>query len=452
MQCASASRSSMHAGPKDATRRRWPSSPTCSRTARWCSVAGCRSRHATGRRSAASSRSARPPRRSTAAPIRSPTRRSCCRPGCATRRAAASAFRPAPWSLQAPGAGCRWPRPATASAPSSPASARPSSSSDRYRHDHPLRNPMIALDHHPSGRHFLQIPGPSPVPDRILRAISLPTIDHRGPEFGELGRKVVAGMQQVFQTRHPVAIYPASGTGAWEAALANTLSPGDAVLMVETGHFATLWQKMAVKLGLEPEFLALPGIDAATGLPNAWRHGVRADLVEERLRKDTQHRIRAVCVVHNETSTGVTSDIAAVRRAIDAAGHPALLMVDTISGLASADYRHDEWGVDVTVSGSQKGLMLPPGISFNALSPKALAKSRTARLPRAYWGWDEIVEMSAGGYWPYTPNTNLLYGLSEALDMILGQGLAVVFARHKRWSGGVRAAVRAWGLPTQCAD
>jgi alanine-glyoxylate transaminase/serine-glyoxylate transaminase/serine-pyruvate transaminase len=312
--------------------------------------------------------------------------------------------------------------------------------------------PVIQLDQHPSGRHFLQIPGPSPVPDRILRAISLPTIDHRGPEFGALGRKVVAGMQQVFQTRHPVAIYPASGTGAWEAALVNTMSPGDTVVMVETGHFATLWHKMATKLGLEVEFLSLPGNDADTGLPAAWRNGVSPQLVEERLRRDTAHRIQAVCVVHNETSTGVTSDIAAVRRAIDAARHPALLMVDSISGLASADYRHDEWGVDVTVSGSQKGLMLPPGISFNALSPKALERSRRATLPRSYWGWDEIVEMSAGGYWPYTPNTNLLYGLSEALDMLLEQGLPVVFERHRRWSTGVRAAVAAWGLPTQCAD
>jgi alanine-glyoxylate transaminase/serine-glyoxylate transaminase/serine-pyruvate transaminase len=311
---------------------------------------------------------------------------------------------------------------------------------------------MISLDHHPSGRHFLQIPGPSPVPDRILRAISLPTIDHRGPEFGALGRKVVSGMQQVFQTKHPVAIYPASGTGAWEAALVNTMSAGDTVLMVETGHFATLWHKMATKLGLEVEFLSLPGTDAASGLPNAWRHGVSPELVEERLRRDNAHRIQAVCVVHNETSTGVTSDIAAVRRAIDAAKHPALLMVDTISGLASADFRHDEWGVDVTVSGSQKGLMLPPGISFNALSPKALERSRRATLPRSYWGWDEIVEMSANGYWPYTPNTNLLYGLSEALDMLLEQGLPVVFERHRRWSAGVRAAVAAWGLPTQCAD
>jgi len=311
---------------------------------------------------------------------------------------------------------------------------------------------MIALDHHPSGRHFLQIPGPSPVPDRILRAISLPTIDHRGPEFARLGKKVIAGLQRVFQTRHPVAVYPASGTGAWEAALVNTMSAGDRVLMVETGQFATLWQKMALRLGLQPEFLALPGTDAETGLPWAWRRGVDAGLIERRLRDDGGHAIRAVCVVHNETSTGVTSDIAAVRRAIDAAGHPALLIVDTISGLASADYRHDEWGVDVTVGGSQKGLMMPPGISFNALSPKALAASRSARLPRSFWAWDEIVEMNQGGTWPYTPSTNLLYGLSEALDMILEQGLPAVFARHQRWAEGVRAAVRAWGLPIQCAD
>ncbi|MEO5737174.1 MAG: aminotransferase class V-fold PLP-dependent enzyme [Variovorax sp.] len=310
---------------------------------------------------------------------------------------------------------------------------------------------MIALDNHPSGRHFLQIPGPSPVPDRILRAISLPTIDHRGPEFATLGKKVIGGLQQVFQTLHPVVIYPASGTGAWEAALANVMSPGDAVLMFETGHFATLWQKMAQRLGLEPEFLALSGNDE-TGLPRSWRHGVQADLIEQRLREDSTHRIKAVCVVHNETSTGVTSDIAAVRRAIDAAGHPALLMVDTISGLASADYRHDEWGVDVTISGSQKGLMLPPGISFNALSPNAIEVARTATLPKAFWAWDEIVEMNKGGYWPYTPSTNLLYGLSEALDMVLGQGLPAVFARHRRWGEGVRSAVRAWGLPTQCAD
>ncbi len=311
---------------------------------------------------------------------------------------------------------------------------------------------MIPLDQHPSGRHFLQIPGPSPVPDRILRAMSLPTIDHRGPEFGRLGLKVLAGMQQVFRTQHPVVIYPASGTGAWEAALVNTLSAGDAVLMFETGHFATLWKKLAERIGLKPEFLAVSGTDAATGLPWSWRRGVQADLIEDRLRADTGHSIKAVCVVHNETSTGVTSDIAAVRRAIDAAGHPALLMVDSISGLACADYRHDEWGVDVTVSGSQKGLMLPPGISFNAISPKALAASRTATLPRSFWAWDEIVEMNKTGYWPYTPNTNLLYGLSEALDLILEQGLDAVFARHQRWAEGVRSAVRAWGLPIQCAD
>ncbi|HEX6706735.1 MAG TPA: aminotransferase class V-fold PLP-dependent enzyme [Albitalea sp.] len=311
---------------------------------------------------------------------------------------------------------------------------------------------MIALDHHPTGRHFLQIPGPSPVPDRILRAMSLPTIDHRGPEFAALGLKVLAGLRQVFQTRHPVVVYPASGTGAWEAALANTLSPGDAVLMYETGHFASLWKKMAERLGLQPEFLAKAGTDADTGLPLAWRHGVQADMLAERLRRDREHAIKAVCVVHNETSTGVTSDIAAVRRAIDDAGHPALLLVDTISGLASADYRHDEWGVDVTISGSQKGLMLPPGISFNAVSPKALAASRQARLPKSFWAWDEIIEMNRGGYWPYTPNTNLLYGLSESLDMLLGQGLPAVFARHRRWGEGVRAAVRAWGLPIQCAD
>ncbi|WP_418319998.1 pyridoxal-phosphate-dependent aminotransferase family protein [Piscinibacter sakaiensis] len=311
---------------------------------------------------------------------------------------------------------------------------------------------MIALDKHPSGRHFLQIPGPSPVPDRILRAISLPTIDHRGPEFADLGNKVLAGIRKIFQTRHPVVIYPASGTGAWEAALVNVCSPGDRVLMYETGHFASLWHKMAQRLGLQPELLALPGIDEATGLPNSWRHGVQAELIEQRLRDDRGQQIKAVCVVHNETSTGVTSDIAAVRRAIDAAGHPALLLVDTISGLASADFRHDEWGIDVSISGSQKGLMLPPGISFNALSPKAIEAGNTAKLPKAFWAWDEIVEMNKTGYWPYTPNTNLLYGLSEAIEMLLEQGMPVVFARHQRWARGVRAAVQAWGLPIQCAD
>lgn len=304
---------------------------------------------------------------------------------------------------------------------------------------------MLTLNFHPAGRHFLQIPGPSPVPDRILRAMSYPTIDHRGPEFGALGLKVLAGIKKIFKTEQPVVIYPSSGTGAWEAALTNTLSPGDTVLMYETGHFATLWKKMAEALGLKPEFLGLPGIEG-------WRRGVQADLIEDRLRKDSQHLIKAVCVVHNETSTGVTSNIAAVRRAIDAAGHPALLLVDTISGLASADYRHDEWGVDVTVSGSQKGLMLPPGISFNAVSKKAITASKSAKLPRSFWDWADIIEMNASGYWPYTPNTNLLYGLNEALDMILGEGLDNVFARHQRLGEACRKAVHAWGLEVQCAD
>jgi alanine-glyoxylate transaminase/serine-glyoxylate transaminase/serine-pyruvate transaminase len=307
---------------------------------------------------------------------------------------------------------------------------------------------MLTLDFHPTGRHFLQIPGPSPVPDRILRAMSLPTIDHRGPEFGALGLRVLKGIQQIFQTRHPVIIYPASGTGAWEAALCNVLSPGDQVLMYETGHFASLWNKMATRLGLKTEFLGLPGIEG-------WRRGVQADMIEARLKADTAHAIKAVCVVHNETSTGVTSNIPAVRKAIDAAKHPALLMVDTISGLASAEYKHDEWGVDVTISGSQKGLMLPPGISFNAVSPKAIEAARTAKLPKAFWAWDEIIEMNKTGYWPYTPNTNLLYGLAEACDMLLAPehgGLPAAFARHDRWGEGVRAAVRAWGLEIQCAD
>ena len=311
---------------------------------------------------------------------------------------------------------------------------------------------MLKLDFHAAGRHFLQIPGPSPVPDRILRAMSLPTIDHRGPEFGALGLKVLAGIREIFQTRHPVAIYPASGTGAWEAALVNTLSPGDSVLMYETGHFAALWQKLGTRLGLHCEVLAYGGADDVLPHAPSWRRGVQADMIEARLRKDTQKAIKAVCVVHNETSTGVTSDIAAVRKALEAAGHPALLMVDTISGLACADYRHDEWGVDVSISGSQKGLMLPPGISFNALSPRALDAAKTAKLPRSFFAWDEIVEMNKGGYWPYTPNTNLLYGLHESLDMIRSEGLPKVFARHQRWAAGVRAAVMAWGLPIQCAD
>lgn len=304
---------------------------------------------------------------------------------------------------------------------------------------------MLNLDFHPTGRHFLQIPGPSPVPDRILRAMSLPTIDHRGPEFAGLGLKLMADMQKIFKTQHPVMIYPSSGTGAWEAALVNTLCAGDHVLMYETGHFAFLWNKLATRLGIKTEVLGMPGVEG-------WRHGVNADMIEQRLKADTAHSIKAVCVVHNETSTGVTSDIAAVRRAIDNAKHPALLLVDTISGLASADYRHDEWRVDVTISGSQKGLMLPPGIGFNALSPKAIEASKHATLPKSFWAWDEMLEINKTGYYPSTPNTNLMYGLSEACDMILGQGLDVVFKRHLRWGEGVRSAVNAWGLPIQCAD
>ncbi len=304
---------------------------------------------------------------------------------------------------------------------------------------------MLTLDFHPTGRHFLQIPGPSPVPDRVLRAMSLPTIDHRGPEFAALGLKVLADIKQIFKTKQPVMIYPASGTGAWEAALVNTLSAGDHVLMYETGHFAWLWQKLATRLGLKAEVMSYPGDEI-------WRHGVQAHLIEERLKRDTQHSIKAVCVVHNETSTGVTSNIAAVRQAIDAAKHPALLLVDTISGLGSADYRHDEWGVDVSISGSQKGLMLPPGISFNAVSSKAIEASKKAALPKAFWAWDDIIEMNKTGYWPTTPNTNLLYALSEACDMLLEHGLDTVFARHQRWATGVRTAVKTWGLQIQCAD
>ncbi|MCM3607897.1 pyridoxal-phosphate-dependent aminotransferase family protein [Cupriavidus pauculus] len=300
---------------------------------------------------------------------------------------------------------------------------------------------MIRLNSHPSGRHFLQIPGPTNVPDRVLRAMDYPTIDHRGPEFQQLGKKVLADIRKVFQTAQPVVIYPASGTGAWEAALVNTLSPGDKVLMFETGHFASLWKKMADKLGLDPEFIV-----------GDWRHGVDAAAIGARLAADRAHQIKAVCVVHNETSTGVTSDIAAVRRAIDAAGHPALLLVDTISSLGSVDYRHDEWGVDVTVSGSQKGLMLPPGISFNAVSQKAIAASATAKLPKAFWGWEEILESNKNGFWPYTPATNLLYGLSEACDMLFEEGLPNVFARHRRHAEATRACVNAWGLEILCQN
>jgi len=282
--------------------------------------------------------------------------------------------------------------------------------------------------------------------------MALPTIDHRGPEFGALGMKVLTGLREIFKTQHPVVIYPASGTGAWEAALSNTLSPGDDVLMYETGQFAALWIKMARRLGLNAEVIAWNGPDEQLPHAPSWRRAVQPELIEQRLRQDDQRRIKAVCVVHNETSTGVLSDIAAVRRAIDAAQHPALLLVDTISGLACADYRHDEWGVDVTVGGSQKGLMLPPGISFNAVSPRALEAMSQARLPRSFWAWDEMIAMNEDGYFPYTPNTNLLYGLSESIDMLLEEGLDNVFARHARWGAGVRAAISAWGLPIQCIE
>ena len=292
-----------------------------------------------------------------------------------------------------------------------------------------------------SGRHFLQIPGPTNVPDRILRAIDRPTIDHRGPEFGRLGHRVLEGMKQIFKTRHPVVIFPASGTGAWEAALANTLSPGDKILMYESGHFATLWHKMATRLGLDAEFI-----------PGDWRHGADAHAIGARLAEDGQQQIKAVCVVHNETSTGVTSRIPLVRNAIDQAHHPALLMVDTISSLASIDYRVDEWGVDVTVAGSQKGLMLPPGLSFNSISDKALAASKSARLPRAYWDWEDMLANNRSGYFPYTPATNLLYGLDEAIKMLLEEGLEQVFARHARHAEATRRAVRTWGLELLCAE
>jgi len=304
---------------------------------------------------------------------------------------------------------------------------------------------MLKLDNHPSGRHFLHVPGPSPVPARILRAISLPAIDHRGPEFGELGLKVLSGIRQIFKTKHPVIIYSASGTGAWEGALVNTLSPGDHVLMYETGQFATLWKKLADRLGYKAEFLASPG-------KMDWRSGVDAAMIGERLKADSSHQIKAVCVVHNETATGVISDMAAVRKVIDAAKHPALLIVDTVSGLGSADYRHDEWGVDVSICGSQKGLMLPPGLGFNAISAKAIEASKTAKSPKAFLAWDEILEANKTGYWPTTPSVNLLYGLHEAIEMILAEGLDNVFARHQRLAAACRAAVSAWGLETQCLD
>jgi alanine-glyoxylate transaminase/serine-glyoxylate transaminase/serine-pyruvate transaminase len=291
------------------------------------------------------------------------------------------------------------------------------------------------------GHHFLQIPGPSPVPERVLRAMDKQVIDHRGPEFQRLGFDVLEGCKAIFKTSGPVVIYPSSGTGAWEAAIVNTLSPGDKVLMVETGHFATLWRQMAARWGIEVDFI-----------PGDWRHGVDPAVIEAKLAEDRSRAIKAVMVVHNETSTGVTSRIGDVRKAIDAAGHPALLLVDTISSLGSADYRHEEWGVDVTVSCSQKGLMLPPGLGFTAMSEKALAASKTNKMPRSYWDWQEMLKPNASGFFPYTPATTLIYGLREAIAMLLEEGLDQVFARHQRLGAATRAAVRGWGLEVLCLD
>ena len=292
-----------------------------------------------------------------------------------------------------------------------------------------------------TGRHFLQIPGPTNVPDRVLRAMDMPTIDHRGPEFAQLGLEVIEGCKSVFRTKNPVVIYPSSGTGAWEAAIVNTLSPGDKVLMAETGHFATLWKKLAEKFKLVVDFI-----------PGDWRHGASPEEIEARLSADSAHTIKAVMVVHNETSTGVTSRIAQIREAMDRAGHPALLLVDTISSLGSIAYEHDAWGVDVTVSCSQKGLMLPPGLGFNAVSDKALAAAKANQMPRSYWDWHEIIQANKSGGWPYTPATNLLYGLKEALTMLDEEGLANVFARHLRYAAATRAAVEHWGLEILCQN
>ena len=292
-----------------------------------------------------------------------------------------------------------------------------------------------------SGKHFLQLPGPSNVPDRILRAMDYPTIDHRGPEFANLAQNCIEGMQSIFKTKSNVVIYPASGTGAWEAALVNTVREDDLVLMVETGHFAYLWNKMALKLGIKTEFLKTD-----------WRRGVVPEKLFDRLQKDTKKQIKAVCVVHNETSTGCSSRIEEVRKALNSANHDALLMVDTISGLASMEYKHDEWGVDVTISGSQKGLMLPPGLSFNAISDKALKIAKTSGIRRSYWDWEEQIEANKSGSFPYTPATNLLYGLKEAINMLHEEGLDNVFKRHEKHAQATRAAVQAWGFENVCKE
>ncbi len=292
-----------------------------------------------------------------------------------------------------------------------------------------------------TGRHFLQIPGPSNVPDRVLRAMDMPTIDHRGPEFADLGRDVIQSIRSIFRTKQPVIIYPGSGTGGWEACIVNTLSPGDRVLMAETGQFATLWRAIATRFGLETDFM-----------PGDWRHGADPVEIEKRLKADTGHTIKAVMVVHNETSTGVKTNIPEVRKAIDRAGHPALLLVDAISSLGSMHYEHDKWGVDVTVCCSQKGLMLPPGLGFNAISEKALAASKANKSLRSFWDWQEILQANQLGSWPYTPATNLLYGLREAIAMLNEEGLDNVYARHERYAEATRAAVEAWGLEVLCLD
>ncbi len=293
----------------------------------------------------------------------------------------------------------------------------------------------------PVGRHFLHIPGPSPLPDRVLRAMDTPIIDHRGPEFQALAKRVLEGVKTVFKTTNPVIIYTATGTGAWEAALVNTLNAGDRVLMVETGQFATLWKNMAGKLGLKPEFITTD-----------WRIGADPNAVEDALRKDKAHEIKAVCILHNETSTGCLSPIAEIRKAIDAAGHPALLFVDTISSLASTDYRHDEWGVDVTIGGAQKGLMLPPGMSFNAVSDKALAAAKNSSLPKSFWAWDDMINMNKIGFFPYTPATQMLHGLATSIEMLHEEGLENVFVRHDRLAEATRRAVRGWGLEIMCRE
>ena len=299
----------------------------------------------------------------------------------------------------------------------------------------------MAIKKFHSGKHFLQLPGPSNVPDRILNAMSYPTIDHRGPEFAELAIECFNGIKTIFKTKNPVIMFPASGTGAWEAALVNTLNEGDHVLMVETGHFASLWNKMAIKLGLNTEFIE-----------TNWRNGLDHLQIEKRLKLDVNQKIKAVCIVHNETSTGCTSDVRAVRQVLDNLKHDALLMVDSISGLASMNYEHDNWGVDVTVSGSQKGLMLPPGLSFNAISDKALLASKNSKMRRSYWDWNEFLEFNKSGFFPYTPATNMLFGLKEAIAMLHEEGLENVFKRHARYSEATRIAIQSWGLEVFCSN